>query len=81
MEYQKQPPKDFKSTMDYKGDQIKAAQATKNNSIIMAGSARDATLIMCNYSHLYMEFDQDQVKAKWKEWRDWFYNQQDVPFI
>lgn len=103
MEYKKQPPKDFKTTMDYKGDQIKAAQKSKNNAILMAGSARDATLIITSFyaneysdpshyptdiDHTEQELDEigvetreDAIKKMWKYWRDWLYQQSDVPFI
>lgn len=78
-----QPPKDIKVTMDYKGSQIRASQKAKEDSIRMASAARDATLIVTTfYPELATNPDKEKIiKAKWEEWRDYFHNQLDQPFI
>jgi hypothetical protein len=69
--YQKQPPKDFKATMDYKGTQIAKMQDNKEESMRLFSSGRDATLVITSTQP--NAWSEEEMKAKIKECRDWFY--------
>lgn len=71
--YPPQPPKDFKSTMDYKNAQIKKFADDKQESMRIFSSGRDAVLIATTfYSHV---MDEEQIKEKILMWRKWFYTE------
>lgn len=65
---------DFTKAMERKEESIKGFQDNKEMSIKMAGSARDATLIVTAfYPELANESNkEDKIKAKWLEWKEYF---------
>jgi len=75
MDYVKQPPKDFKATMDYKSDQIRRFADDKQEGIKISSSGRDATLIVVNMYHPMRtkEMTDEEIKEKLIFWRDWVY--------
>lgn len=70
MEFKSQPKKEFKTSMDYKADQIAKAQDSKEESMRLFSSGRDATLMLT--SCVFVGTDEER-KAKLLEWRNWFY--------
>jgi hypothetical protein len=83
MDYAKQPPKDFKATMDYKGDQIAKSQKAKEDSIRIASASRDATLLLTTFYAPKLfgkKMTDEEIRLKWKEWQKWLMNQMDIPF-
>ena len=73
--YQKQPPKDFKATMDYKGSQIAKMQDNKEESMRLFSSGRDATLMVNSIkgSGEYLGMNEIELQEKIRMWRDWYY--------
>lgn len=69
--------------MDKKAGFIKEAAKEREDSIKMAGSARDATLIITTfYPELADNPDKETIiKEKWTEWRKWLKESSDVPFV
>jgi len=65
---------DFTKAMERKEESIKGFQDNKENSIKMAGSARDATLIVTTfYPELANESNKEEkIRAKWLEWKEYF---------
>jgi hypothetical protein len=77
--YAAQPPKEFKTTMDYKGQQIEKAQRSTQESIRVSGSATDATLIVAALiSKMKVEPDTDDIEALWQYWRKYFFKERDI---
>ena len=61
--------------MERKETSIKTFQASKEDSIKMASSSRDAVLMITTLiPFLYKDLSEDGLKAKWLEWRVFFYN-------
>lgn len=82
-----QPPKEYKTTMDYKGRQIEKAQRSTQESIRVSGSATDATLVLTTFyknegwqpiNKKEEEKMEDFLKEKWEMWRKYFFEQRDI---
>lgn len=84
-DYKPQPPKEYKTTMDYKGEQIRRAMDDKQEAIKISSAGRDAVLIV---SHFYQgETIKEQTTIEKREelktalqteiikWRDWLYKE------
>lgn len=63
---------------DRKEEGIKTAQERTQEGVSMSGSARDATLILTTF---YQGLSDDDLKAKWDEWRKWLYGKYTEPFV
>jgi hypothetical protein len=76
------PKSDMDKAMEYKRVSIQEAQKSKEQSIMLAGAARDATIIITTfYPELAEKKTKDKlIKEKWLEWRKWLYKQSDNPF-
>ena len=74
-DYQKQPPKDFKATMDYKGTQIQKFQDDKQESMRLFSSGRDAVLMTTSMMPKFRRLSEKQAKEKILMWRKWFYTE------
>jgi hypothetical protein len=75
------PKTDIGRAMEYKEQTISKFQASKENSIHIASSGRDAALVVTAYSKNYDKLSEEELKKKIKEWRDWFYNNiYSIPF-
>jgi len=72
--YVKQPPKDFKPTMDYKSKLIERAQHSKEDSIRIQSSGRDSVLLTINRKD-YSKMTDDQIKVEITKWREWLYRE------
>lgn len=70
--YEKQPPKDFKATMDYKNKQIEKFADAKQESMRIFSSGRDATEMV---TAMYSGLTDDELKEKILMWRKWFYTE------
>ena len=83
-------PRDkIREAQDRKFESISNSQDVKNNSIRMAGAARDATLIVTTFYPEIADPDfegriqtrEETIKEQWLMWRKWFYQQSDLPFL
>lgn len=74
-QYKPQPPKEYKTTMDYKNENIRKFQDDKQEGMRLMSSGRDATLIVTNMYHpmAIKEMTDEQIKEKILMWRAWFY--------
>lgn len=73
-DYQKQPPKDYKATMDYHGAQIKRAMEDKQEGIRLSSSGRDAVLIVTSKIGVEIENPtNERLKEDIIYWRNWLY--------
>ena len=70
--YDSFPKKDIKTTMDYKARQISGFQDSKEESIKIMSSGRDAVIIV---TEMYKDstFSDEQIQEKILFWRDWMY--------
>jgi hypothetical protein len=83
MQYEPQPPKDFKTTMDYKQKSIREAQRSTQESIRVSGSATDATLLTCarmqsDWDNGEKKWSRDEVYNEWKFWREKMFKERDI---
>lgn len=65
----------IKEGMAIKKENIREAQDYRNEGIKLAGSCRDATLIITAYKEKYEGFSDQELKTEWLAWREWFYKQ------
>lgn len=72
-DYKKEPDKDIKATMDYKGEQIKKFQDSKQEGMRIFASGRDATEVVVAKMNQGLVENDDQLKDEILFWRDWFY--------
>lgn len=73
-DYKPQPPKEYKTTMDYKNENIRKFQDDKQEGMRLMSSGRDATLIVTNmYKPRIIKMSEDEIKEKILMWRKWFY--------
>ena len=72
-DYKKQPPKDFKATMDYKGEQIGKFQDSKEEGMRLMSSGRDAVLMVTAIMNQGSAWNEEQLKGEISKWRNWFY--------
>ena len=62
--------------MQKKEESIEKFQGTKNEAIKLAGASRDATLMVTTlFPILYSNYREEDLKKKWNEWRDFFYDE------
>ena len=75
--------KGIEKAMERKEGYIATAQTRREDSIKMAASARDATLIVTTfYPELVAdELKEGKIKTEWQKWRKWLHDALDVPFI
>ena len=79
------PKKETSDFLQRKNDFIKSTQQAKEESIRLSSSARDATLIVTTFYPELAHID-DEVEKKrliieqWKYWKQFFYDQLNVPF-
>lgn len=71
----------IKQAQAEKAAYIREAQQTKEMGIKIAGAQRDATLIVTTFyeelASMTPNAREENIKALWKEWRDWFINEFD----
>ena len=70
----KQPSVNMNKIMEKKQEGISASQDRKENSIKLAATMRDATLLTLEWikqENLVMPPTEAEIKAKWTEWRKW----------
>jgi hypothetical protein len=75
--YQSQPKKEIKDAMDYKQRAIRESQQSKEESIRIQSSGRDAVLIVTSLIEVngrYFTNDEQTIKDKILEWRNWLYS-------
>lgn len=65
--------------MEVKNTNIKEAQERKEESIQKSGAQRDAVLMVTTF-YANAEWSDDELKAKIKEWYNYFLGIQDQPF-
>jgi len=70
MKYASQPKKEFKTTMDYKAEQIKKFSDSRQEGMRLMSSGRDAVIMV---STLHPKLADKKAKEKILEWRKWFY--------
>lgn len=77
MKFDAQPPKEYKTTMDYKAGQIKKFADEKQEGMRLMSSGRDAVLMVTALipTGYLNNTTEDEVKAKILEWRKWFYTE------
>ena len=77
MDYKPQPPKEYKTTMDYKGEQIRKAMDDKQEAIKISSAGRDAVLIFTSCYHPIgvEKISDDKIKSEIIKWRDWLYKE------
>lgn len=61
----------FTNNMEVKAQNIAKAQESKDLSIQISSTARDATLIVTTF---YKDLKEDEIKEKWLSWRKWLSN-------
>lgn len=75
----KKDPAAITKAMERKEQGIERFQASKEESIKMAGAMRDATLItLAEFSG--QPFDAEQFKDRWYHWRSWLLEAGEQPF-
>lgn len=76
-EYQSQPPREYKTTMDYKAENIRKAMDDKQEAIKISSAGRDAVLIVVNTIHPLRtkEMTDMEIQEKIIFWRDWLYKE------
>lgn len=70
----KAPSVNMNKIMEKKQEGISASQDRKENSIKLAATMRDATLLTLEWikqENLVMPPTEAEIKAKWTEWRKW----------
>ena len=79
-DYKSSPKGDIGKAMAAKDASISKFQKHKDDSMRLFAASRDASLMLTDFNR-YQDLNEDQLKAKWQEWRKFFYTQLDVPFI
>lgn len=70
----------IKEAMETKTENIKDFQATKDEAIKMSSSATDATAIVTAF-YASTGLSDQEIKLKWEEWRKYFYDKRNEPFV
>ena len=65
---------EIQRAMASKNKSIKSFQDSKERSIALMSSGRDATMMVAALSEKYKELSEEDIQNKIKEWRKWFFN-------
>lgn len=70
----------IREAQERKAGQISEFQKAKEESIQLVSASRDATLIMVELMKKE-EMTEDYIKEKWTDWRKWFLEKYNEPFV
>ena len=73
----------IREAQERKGAMIAQAQENKGEGVRMASAGRDATQIVITFYPEYADKNNKEIliKQSWEDWRKWFYDKYDEPFV